>query len=59
MTDDQLKELYKEAEERSEEGQQWLKQFAEKHNDWSYDWKNPYWYISYHCREILGKRAVE
>jgi hypothetical protein len=60
MTDDQLKELYKEAETMAQDGYNWFKQFGEnRKKGYKWEFKNPYWHIQYTAKEILGNRAIE
>lgn len=59
MTDDELKYLYKEAEQMADTGHKWLKQYGLKNRDEPFEFKNPYWHVQYTCQEILGQRAVE
>ena len=60
MTDDQLKELYKEAEKRGNEAHAWFSQFGEdRKKGYQWEFKNPYWHIQYTCKNILGDKAVE
>ena len=59
MTDDELKDLYREAEQRANAGYKWLKQYGKRNRDDPFEFKNPYWHILYTCKDILGDRAIE
>ncbi len=59
MTDDELKDLYRESEQRSKAGAKWLEQYGKRNRDNPFEYKDPYWQIQYTCKDILGDRAIE